>query len=302
MPIVAADVAEVVYYTDDSASPLTILKPAAFAPSQLLVLVISQNATAGLSDLTGPGDWTDEGNYDNLTGNSSGRVWSHVYSAGDPSSWDFGYNAGADVAASLYRIAGNDTTPVVSSAANTINLTNGVFDSPTITPASVNDLLIRTLSLTCGGVAFSETDPTNMVDRGQVQVLDLYMAIATASQQLTDGSAVGVGQWTGITPGNSAGGAFSIVIKSSGFLDPDPPPNPPPPIVPPHMLRELVEARQQPTRGDQGTPVVRQRLSGGASNANVTLTTSATTLVDDILVVFHANNFYAASQLPTQLT
>lgn len=299
MPTVVADVAEVIYYNEDASSPLTVVKPAAFAPGDLLVLVIVQNATLGLGDLTGPSGWTDKGNYNNTVGNSSGRIWSHVYTGGDPATWDFGYNSGADIAAALYRIVGSDTTPVVLSANNIINLTNGLFDSPTITPSSVNDLLIRTLALTCGGVPLSETDPVNMFDRGQTQVAAQFMALATASQQLTDGSATGVGQWSAITPGNSAGGAFSIVIKSSGFLDPDPPPNPPPPIVPPHMLRELVEARQQPVRGDQGTPVIRQMLSGGASNANVTLTTSATTLVDDILVVFHANNFYTAAQLLT---
>lgn len=300
MPIDIADIAEVIYYTGDSTPPLTVLKPANFMPGEILVLVIAHDAIAGgLIDLTGPSGWIDEGNYNNVLGGTAGKVWSHVYDSGDPSSWDFGYNNVSSMAAGLVRITGGDTTPTITVTSASGSDVSGVVDSPSVTPTGINDLLVCALGDICQGNAFSQTDPSGMDNRGQAQLLDLYMAVALASKQLTDGNATGAKTWTAISPQNKPGGTLSIAIKSSGFLDPDPPPNPPPPLVPPWMLRELVEARQQPVVGHQYTPVVKEMLSGGASGASVTLTTDAKTAVDDILVLFQGNNFYTAGVMAT---
>ncbi len=300
MPIDIADVAEVIYYTEDSSSPMTIVKPAAFAPGELLVFIIAHDALGGgLSSLTaGPG-WVDKGNYNDTVGDSAGRVWTHPYDPADPGTWDFGYGSTASVAGALIRITGADLTPIVTLTSSAGAQVSGTATSPSVTPTGINDLLITALCPVCNGNPFTETDPTGMTNRGQVQVADLYMAIAVASQQLTDGSSTGSKTWSSVSPSTSAGGTLSIAIKSSGFLDPDPPPNPPPAIVPPWMLRELVGRKQQPVRGDQGTPVIKEKLSGGASGANVTLVTGTATAAGDILVAFHGNNFYTASQLLT---
>lgn len=293
-----ADVAEVIYYVEDAASPMTIVKPASFMPSQVLVFIIAQDAPLGLADLTGPPGWVDKGNYNDAGGGSSGRVWVHPYNAADPNTWDFGYSVGAGCVGALARIVGADTTPVITvvSSINTHN--SGTATSPDITPAGINDLLLNTIAAVCtGGIAFVETDPPGSTNLGQIQLLDLYVAIALASKQLTDGNSTGTKTWSNLTPANSAGGTFSIVIKSSGFIDPDPPPNPPPPLVPPWMMRQLISGRSQPLLGGQRTPVIKEKLSNGASNANFTLTTAATTAVDDILVLFHGNNFYTAAGL-----
>lgn len=300
MPIDIADVAEVINYVEDSTSPLTIVKPAAFGPTELLALVIAHDAIGGnLAALTGPTGWTDKGNYNDVPGGSAGRLWTHPYDAADPATWDFGYDSGSTVAAALLRITGADLTPVVTLTSHTGAQVSGTVDSPSVTPTGINDLLICALCPVNNGNPFTETDPAGMTNRGQVQVADLYMAIAIATQQLTDGSSTGAKTWTAVSPSTSAGGTLSIAIKSSGFLDPDPPPNPPPPLVPPWLLRELVGQRQAPVRGGQGTPVVKEKLSGGASNANVTLITSPTTVAGDVLVAFHGNNFYTAAQLLT---
>lgn len=301
MPDQIADIAEVIYYTEDSASPLTVLKPAAFMPGQVLLFVITQEATGGTSlDLTGPvTGWTSSGNYSDIPGGSAGKVWQHVYDAADPSSWDFGYNVGASLAAVLVRIVNADTTPLVVVSSRAGGNVAGSLDSPTVTPTGINDLLLAVISNTCNSNPFSETDPSGMNDRGQAQLLNLYAALALASQQLTNGNSTGAKTWTAILPADHAGGSFSIAIKSSGFLDPDPPPNPAPPLVPPWLLRELVSAEQRRFIGHYGTPIIKQKLQGGASTSNVTLVTDAKTEVDDILVVFHGNNFYTAAQLLT---
>lgn len=299
MPVGIADVAEIVYYNEDSLAPLTIVKPPAFMPGQLLVFIIAQHAINNLAALTGPAGWTDCGNFDDVGGQVSARVWSHMYNGADPSTWDFGYDAGADVAAALIRITGAESTPIISLVSSTAGVVSGSTDSPTITPAGINDLLVCALAPACNNTPLVETDPSGLTNRDQTQVIGLYMALALATRQLTDGNSTGAETWTNITPANIAAGTFSIVIKSSSFLDPDPPPNPPPPLVPPWLFRQLAEARQQPVVGHQGTPVVKEKLSGGASNVNVTLTTAATTAVDDLLVVFHGNNFYTAAGLTT---
>jgi hypothetical protein len=299
MPLDIADVAEVIYYVEDSSSPLTIVKPAAFSPGELLLFIHSQDFGSA-SDLTAPATgWTLQGSYDNVPAATACKVWSHPYDASDPGTWDFAYNSGASTVGIVARIPGADVTPVINVTSFAGSVVSGTIDSPSITPSGINDLLLCVIGDVCaGGSPFSKTDPAGMANRGSAQVANLWNALGLASRQLTDGNATGAKTWTSVSP-NSGGGSLSITIKSSGFLDPDPPPNPPPAIVPPWMLRELIGQKQLPVRGDQGTPVIKEKLSGGASGANVTLVTGATTATGDILVAFHGNNFYTAAQLLT---
>lgn len=209
----SADVAEIVFYTEDSASPLTVLKPAAFAAGQLLLFVLGQDAGSALADLTGPAGWTDQGNYSQAS--SQGRVWSHVFTSGDPASWDFGYNAGADVAGALLRITGADTTPVVVVTTQSNGPTGGAINGTSVTPTGVNDLLVDVLCVVAGGTALVETDPPGSTDRGQGQVTGNFQAIAVASTQLSSGSATGTRAWTSITPASKPGGTFTVAVKSA---------------------------------------------------------------------------------------
>lgn len=298
MPIDIADVAEVIYYTEDSVSPLTVLKPAAFAAGQLLALVIADD-TGVLADLTGPAGWASQGSWSNSGASCYAKLWTHPYNAADPSTWDFGYNAGASVAAALVRITGAESTPTVVLTAGNTGPTAGTADSPTLTPSGINDLLIVVLGCTGAGTALLETDPAGTNNLGQAQVVGNFMALALASQQLTDGSAIGTQTWTAITPANNAGGTLSVAFKSTGFLDPDPPLRPPGAEIPPWLLRELVASKQQPKLGGTRVPVVKQYLSGGASGASVTLTTAATTDATDLLVCFHGNDFDQAANMGT---
>jgi hypothetical protein len=295
MPTEIADVAEVIYYVEDSVAPLTVFKPPAFAPGDLLVLVISQDATNALADLTGPPGWADKGNHSQAP--CQARVWSHMYNAADPSTWDFGYNAGADIAAALIRITGAESTPTIAVTSDGTGPVGGTATSPSVTPGGNGDLLLCTLDVVCGGTALGETDPTGMNNLGQGQVTGNFMAIAVASKQLTDSSPTAAQTWTAINPGTRSGGTFAIAIKSSGAFDPDPPLIPPGPELPPWLLDELLTAADTPFRGNNGVPLVKERLSGGASGASVTLTTGAQTDATDLLVLFHGNNFYAASQM-----
>src|SRR5882672_1793842 len=210
----AANVAEVVFYTEDSASPLTVNKPAAFASGELLLFFIGQDATSALADLTGPAGWTDQGNY-NAT-STQGRVWSHVFAGGDPSTWDFGYNAGADVAGVLVRITGADTTPTIVVTTSAAGIASGTGTSPSVTPTGTDDLYVTTMHVQSNGTALVETDPSGTTEGGQAQVAGNFMAVALAYQQLASGSATGTKSWTSITPANVSAGFFSVAVKSTG--------------------------------------------------------------------------------------
>jgi hypothetical protein len=217
----AAQVAEVVLQNEDSASPFTVTKPASFAAGQVLVVVVVQvNGT--LAALTAPSTgndiWALEGSYDEQgTGSTTqSKVWAHPYNGGEAASWNFGYSAAIDACLALFRITDADTTPVIDVTSNTFNSSASSMDSPTITPAGTNDLLICTLGLFGNNNALVETDPSGMTDRGQTQFSNLFMALAAASEQLTSGSATGVRTWTSVTPTGQSAGTFSIAVKSSG--------------------------------------------------------------------------------------
>jgi hypothetical protein len=296
---VAADVAEVIWYQEDSTPPFTVLKPAAFGAGQLLVFVIHQD-TGVIGDLTAPTGWTICPNTLDLTV-EHGKVMYHAYDPADPSSWDFPYGSGIDAAACLLRITGADVDlPVVvvptptGSASNTASM-----NSPTVTPTGGDDLLIVTFGHATQSAVFSVTPPAGMTDRGKVQVTGNFQDLAAASEQLVSGSATGTRSWTSISPTGKSAGAFSIAVKSAGLFDPDPPSPGQVFLMPPWLMRELVLERQLPTRGDIGAPQVREVLRGGASGANITLTTGAGTAVDDLLVAFHADDFYTAAGLLT---
>ena len=298
MPSQSADIAEVVFYPEDSASPLTILKPAAFGPGQILLFIIGQDAASALADLTGPAGWTDEGNYDQAS--NQGRVWSHAYNAADPSTWDFGYNAGADVCGVLLRVINADVTPVITVTSDNTGPNGGTATSPTVTPpAGAGDLYVATMSSACGGVALAQTSPTGLNNLGQGQVVGNYQAIAAAYKQLTDGSATGAQTFTAIAPTPKPGGNFSIAVQSSGLFDPDPPRIPPLPTVSEALLTELLAAKGRAFAGHCGTPWIQERLFGAAVNASVTLVTAAGTQIGDVLYCFHGNDWFTADGLTT---
>lgn len=219
----SADVAEVVWYNEDSASPLTVSKPAAFASGQILVAVFCAHGTT-LADMTAPSGWTASGTTWQVAGVTYGKVFYHVFAGGDPSTWDFPYGAGDDVCLGLFRITGADTTPTLVVGATPITSIASSDDSPSVTPTGTDDLLICTLADIGSGSALVETDPSGMTDRSQTQIAGNFMALAGASQQLASGSATGVKTWTSVTPTGVGGGTFSIAIKSAaggaGILDP----------------------------------------------------------------------------------
>lgn len=290
-----ADIAETVWYSEDSTAPLTIVKPPSFGPNQLLVLAEVMDDTVGTSaNLTGPAGWALKDTVD-ITG-AVGKVWVHVYDGTEPSTWDFGYSSGNGIAACLLRVVDADLTPTVVVAHGSSTSNSSSEDSPTVSATSGNDLLVCTMSNTGAAAAFLATEPSGMYNLGKTQTTT-FQAQTAARQYLTSAGATGVRTWTGITPTGRQAGMFSIAIKSSGLFDPDPPPNPPPPIVPPYLLRELVAWKQQQLVGGNLAPIVKEKLSGGASGANVTLNTAATTDTTDFLVLFHSNNFNVAANM-----
>lgn len=209
----SADVAEVVFYVEDSVPPCTVLKPAAFAAGDLLLFFLGQDAGSALASLTTPAGWTDQGNYNQAS--NQGRVWSHAYNAADPASWDFGYAAGADVAGALIRIVGADLTPVLVVTTQAAGPNAGVMTGTSVTPTGADDLLIDVACVYGANNAFVETDPPGTTDRGQAQVAAAFQAIAVATLQLSSGAATGTQAWTAITPANTPGGSFTVAVKSS---------------------------------------------------------------------------------------
>lgn len=210
----AADVVETVWYSEDSASPLTVAKPASFASGQILVAVIVQhNNPSSQSDLGTPSGWTLQGALDGTT--SDGKVFSYVFTGSDPATWDFPYRATADTCLGLFRITGADTTPTIVVTSTATETVATPMDSPSVNPTGTNDLLICLLANNGNGTIFTETDPSGMTDLGQVGVAGNFMALAAAKEQLSSGSATGVRTWTSIGPTGQTGGTLSIAVKSS---------------------------------------------------------------------------------------
>jgi len=213
---VSATLAEpIIWYNEDSASPLTVSKPAGFASGQILVAVIHQHAPSGhVTDLTAPTGWTQVTG--DMTGaNSQGRVFYHVYNGSEPSTWDFPYYTNADTCLALLRISGADTTPTISLTTANSTSVGSTFDSPTITPAGTDDLLICTIGDICDGNTFAVTAPSGMAAATSTQIAGGFMALAGSTLGLSSGSATGAKTWTSISPTGHDGGSFSIVVKSA---------------------------------------------------------------------------------------
>lgn len=210
----AADVVETVWYSEDSASPITVAKPASFAAGQILVAVIVQhNNPSSQADLTTPSGWTPQGTLDGTT--SDGKVFSWTYTGTEPATWDFPYRATADTCLGLFRITGADTTPTIVVTSTATETVATPMDSPSVNPTGTNDLLICLLANNGNGTVLTETDPSGMTDLGQVGVAGNFMALAAAKEQLASSSATGVRTWTSIGPTGQTGGTLSIAVKSS---------------------------------------------------------------------------------------
>jgi len=186
----AADVAEAVFYNEDSSAPATVLKPAAFPSGQRLVFVLSQDSGL-LSDITLPSGWSPitGGTVDIASQRVKGAY--HDFTGTEPSTWDFGYNSGASVAGVLLRITGADlaTAPVCATSNTSSN--TATMTSPSVTPSGSTDALICTYSNQGGAHTLAYTAPSGMTDLGSTQVAGGFQCIAVAKQQLLTGSATG---------------------------------------------------------------------------------------------------------------
>jgi hypothetical protein len=235
----AADVAEVVFYNEDAATPVTVSKPAGFGAGQALIFVIGCDGGV-LSALTAAAGWTQEENPVDIAIQKC-KVWTHVFDGTEPATWDFGYDSGSDIAAALIRVTGADvTTPAFVVVANTITSNGASFDSSSVTPTGSDDLLITCLTLAGGGSALSETDPSGMTDLGQTQFGSAFQALAVAKELLASSAPTGVRTWTSISPTGKSAGAFTIAVKSAAGAAAQPPPRLP--QIPPHLFRAILEA------------------------------------------------------------
>lgn len=279
----SADVASIDWYAEDSVPPLTVSKPAGFASTQVLLVAISSHGGA-LSDLTTPSGWTQQGTWSTGTGSTEiqGKLFSYVFTGSDPSTWDFGYNGGADIAACCIRTTGADTTPVVVVASTNFASSTASMNSPSVNPSGSTDLLLALLANVCGGTALVETDPSGMTDRSQGQVSGNFMAMAAASQQLASSSATGTRTWTSASPTGTVAATVSIAVKSAAAAAATYPPQrqaarravpatirrprPAPPVRaqlnPPYPTQEIDQARRirglLPRRARLATPVPKQ--------------------------------------------
>lgn len=238
----APTIAGVDWYWEDSTAPLVISKPAAFASGDILIAAfIQHNNPSFQTDLTTSADWNLEGNLDGTL--VDGKIFSHVYDPGDPSTWSFTYRSTADVCMGVFRITDADQAPVVTVTSTATSSTTSPMDSPTLTPAGADDLLICLIADHGNGAAFSCTIPSGMTTQGQTQVSGLYMALAAASQALTSGAATGVRTWTSVSPTGTNGGTWSIAVKSPAGADPlDPLPAP---VPPPWLMQQIAISQTQ---------------------------------------------------------
>lgn len=236
----APTIAGVDWYWEDSTAPLVISKPAAFASGDILVAAFIQHNNPSLqTDLTTSADWNLEGNLDGTL--VDGKIFSHVYDPGDPSTWTFTYRSTADVCMGVFRIAGADQAPVVTVTSMATSSTTSPMDSPTLTPAGSDDLLISLIADHGNGAAFTVTVPSGMTTQGQTQVSGLYMALAAASQALVSGAATGVRTWTSVSPTGTNGGTWSVAVKSPAGADPL---DPIPQLCPPPWIRQQIAISQ----------------------------------------------------------
>lgn len=245
----APEVAEVVWYSEDSASPLTVSKPAAFTSGDLLIAVIWQhNNPSNQSELTTSADWTLEGNCDGTI--SDAKVFSHVYDPSDPSTWSFAYRATADVCLGLLRITGADQAPVIAITSTPTASTTSSMSSPSVNPGGEDDLLITLLGAHGNGSAIVVTDPSGMTDLSQVQVANQFMGLAAAHEALVSSAPSGVRTWTSLSPTGQTGGTISIAVKSPASSDPlDPIVNAGPP---PWLAMQIAQAQTRARYTEDG--------------------------------------------------
>lgn len=210
----SATVAEIVWYQEDSASPLTVSKPASFGVGQMLVVAIIQhNNPSAQTDLTTPTGWTFQGALDGTL--VDGKVFSYVYTGSDPASWDFPYKSTADVVAGLVRITGADVATPTLVVSTTPASVSSPMDSPSVTPTGADDLLLAIISDICNGTVLAATAPSGMTDLGLGEVTGHFMSSRAAYQQLSSGSATGVRTWTSVSPTGIEGGTWTVAIKSA---------------------------------------------------------------------------------------
>lgn len=210
----SATVAETVWYQEDSASPLTVSKPAGFGIGQMLVVVIVQhNNPSAQTDLTTPSGWTFQGALDGTQ--VDGKVFSYVYTGTDPATWDFPYKSTADVVAGLFRITGADVTTPTLVVSTTPASVSSPMDSPSVTPTGTDDLLLALISDICNGTILAATFPSGMTDLGLGEVAGHFMSSRAAYQQLASGSATGVRTWTSVSPTGIEGGTWTVAVKSA---------------------------------------------------------------------------------------
>jgi hypothetical protein len=210
----SATVAETVWYQEDSASPLTVAKPASFGAGQMLVVALIQhNNPSAQSDLGTPAGWTFQGALDGTV--ADGKVFSYTFTGSDPASWDFPYKSTADVVAGLFRITGADVITPTVVVSTTPASVSSPMDSPSVTPTGTDDLLLALISDICNGTVLAAAFPAGMTDLGLGEVTGHFMSSRAAYQQLSSGSATGVRTWTSVSPTGIEGGTWSIAIKSA---------------------------------------------------------------------------------------
>lgn len=245
----SATVAEIVWYQEDSATPLTVSKPASFGPGQMLVMAfIQHNNPSAQTDLTAPAGWSTAGALDG--GTADGKVFYYTYTGSDPASWDFPYRSTADVIGGLLRVTGADiTTPAVVAATTPTTSVTSPMDSPSVTPTGADDLLLALISDICNGTILAATVPAGMTDLGLGEVSGHFMSTRAAYQQLSSGSATGPLTWTSVSPTGLTGGTWTIAIKSAAGVTSSTTPEPlvisgasrPAPPAAPILLRSTLQ-------------------------------------------------------------
>lgn len=207
-----ATLASATFYSEDASSPQTATKPVGTASGDLLVYAIAQGDSV-IANLTAPVGWTATSSANG--GSVTGKVWTKVAGGSEPGTYDFPYSAGADVAAVMMLVTGEDATPVIVQAAGTAGPNAGSVDSPTVTPTGADDLLIVVMAVAAGGTTLSKTYPSGTTGLGQGQVAGGFQAISSAYQQLVSSAATGAKTWTSILPATKPGVTFSLAIKSA---------------------------------------------------------------------------------------
>lgn len=241
-----ATLAETILASEDSVSPFTVSKPANYNSSdQVLIVVIGQHGGDG-TELTAPdATWVQKGSIWNVgtaPNSVNGKVFARKFNGAEPASWDFPYNGTSDICLAVFRVTGVRTSNlIVSIATSTFASSTSSMNSPTVTPADNDDLLICVLEVFGNATALSETDPTGTTDRGQTQVAGNFMSLAAVSQPLTSSAATGVRTWTSVTPTGQLAATVSVVINS------EPPQAPAPQVIPWYLLSQLILSSSKQT-------------------------------------------------------